>query len=805
MKLVITTDANTSAAPGAHSNGGSSFWQSAMSRQLSCRLQHVLAAAWILLITAAVLAPALARGPMIGTYDLLSTSGLNSKAGVVVHGSYISSDIIKQMIPWTTLNWTQVHHGTLPIWNPYNGLGLPLAFNWQSASFGLPSLVGYLLPLRIAATAGVCVTLLVAGSGAYVLGRTLRLGLAGSLMMATVFELSGPLISWLGYPQAQVMSWGGWLFAAGVLVVRQGHRAAAVALFAVVTAFAIYAGHPETLITMEIAVVAFVFVLLVSRALPGFGCRSGPIRRPALDLAIGTVAGCALGGPLLFPALQLTATSVRTQASVSPALPVHDLLYVVFSGFDGMAVAGNFGFDGSYYYNATAAYVGSIAVALALIGVVVAVRSRRAEFLALSVVVVVMGALVYWSPAVHLIEHVPNIGDVNWIRALMPMSLGLAALAGVGMDAVAKSVTMPTIRRWFVGVFGVASALMALLWLFGRNGGLLNIARAELIHIRAESFVWPATGVAVGLAGALLVLWRPATVRLVAAVLLGFESIFLVTSGAVQIGSSAQGIVATPAVNALKSSVGNAVVGFGTGQLARACQLGVGPEANIVFQLHEVNLYDPIVPKSYFTTWQELAGTSGGNVELDLFCPSIQTVTEARDLGVQYVIEAAGDPGPPGSVFVKSIRVPNPQPTNPLAEPPPNEDLYRIPDTAPVILAPASGGRTSEGAAVPLRVNGSNPARWSVISNASTARILQIHLSNVPGWSATIDGRPLVLERSSAFLIQANIPPGRHVITLHYWPSTFTGGIAAAIVTVLLLTGWIVIEERRKGRTRLTA
>src|SRR5450755_4667423 len=135
MKLAITADAKTSTAPGAHSSGSSSTWQSVTSRQISSRLQHVLAAAWILLITAAVLAPALGRGPMIGTYDLLRSSGLSSQAGVVLHGSYASTDLIETNIPWTILNWTQVHHGILPLWNPYNGLGLPLAFDWQSASF----------------------------------------------------------------------------------------------------------------------------------------------------------------------------------------------------------------------------------------------------------------------------------------------------------------------------------------------------------------------------------------------------------------------------------------------------------------------------------------------------------------------------------------------------------------------------------------------------------------------------------------------------------------------------------------------
>ena len=366
---------------------------------------------------------------------------------------------------------------------------------------------------------------------------------------------------------------------------------------------------PETLIAMEIALLAFLLAMLAFRALSGFGCESGPIRRPAFDLAIGTAAGCALGGPLLLPALQLTATSVRAASMATPSLPVHDLLYTVFSGFDGITVAGNFGFDESFFYNETAAYVGSIAVALALIGVVVAVRSRRAEFLALGVVVIVMGALAFWTPAVHLIEHVPNIGDVHWTRALMPLSLALAALAGIGMDAVTKSVSMPATRKWFAGVFAGATILMTLLWLFGRNGGLPaspNALRAALFHVRTQSFLWPAVGLAVGLAGS--------------------------SARAVAPGSVAAGCGTPVGIRIdLPGDIGGRPDRFQYprhrrysrrecaegkcrerrrwlryGWAARECGLGVTPEANIALQLHEIDTYDPIVPKSYFATWQQI-------------------------------------------------------------------------------------------------------------------------------------------------------------------------------------------------------
>ena len=307
------------------------------------RWRHWIAILWTVVLAFAVLAPALRHGSMIGSYDLLSRLGLTSRPGVVLRGNVDNTDQIVTNIPWTQLNWTQVHHGFLPLWNPYNGFGLPLAFNWQSAPFSLPSLLSYLAPLRYAYTTVVVATLVIAGTGAYVLGRVLRLGFLGSIMIATVFELSGPMVGWLGYPIAEVMACGGWLVAAALLIVRGERRALAIAFFAIVLAQSIYSGHPESLVAMAVFLASFLVVLMVSRSVGGrLGLPSGPVFRPTVDLICGVVAGTALGAPLLLPALQLTASSTRSASFKAAALPIHDMLYVVFSAFDGAPVRGQF-------------------------------------------------------------------------------------------------------------------------------------------------------------------------------------------------------------------------------------------------------------------------------------------------------------------------------------------------------------------------------------------------------------------------------------------------------------------------------
>ena len=127
----------------------------------------LLAGGWFLLVALLLLTPALVHGPFLGPYNLLGQSGLLHHGSVTVSARQGDSDLIDEMIPWSNLVWTQVHQGHLPLWDPSNGLGMPLAFNWQSAPLGLPALIGYAFPVGSSFTVGVIVTFLIAGTGTF--------------------------------------------------------------------------------------------------------------------------------------------------------------------------------------------------------------------------------------------------------------------------------------------------------------------------------------------------------------------------------------------------------------------------------------------------------------------------------------------------------------------------------------------------------------------------------------------------------------------------------------------------------------
>ncbi len=748
--------------------------------------------AWVIVAGIAVLVPALVHGTSLGPYDQLAKYGLSSRPGTVVHYTG-PGDQIEMLIPWTTLAWTQVHHGHLPLWNPYSGLGMPLVFNWQSASFSVPALLGYLVPVHLAFTVAQVATLVIGGSGVYVLGRVLRLGVLGATTAAVVYELSGPFMGWLGWPNTAAMSWAGWLFATAILIVRGTHRSRDITLFAVFVACAVYAGQPETVVLFAMALAVFTIVFMACRR--HWAPAPTPVLRPLVDLVVAGAAGAALSAPLALPGLQLASTSVVRVVSSYGALPGRDLRNLLFQGFDGLPVAGNRWFGNSIYPE-TAVYVGVIALCLAALGV--RTRWRRPAVPALVVTALAMAAVSYLSPVVSAINQVTGLRSVAWHRAVQPMVLALAVLAGVGMDVLVTAHHRRLVRRWTAGAFAVAGAVVALLWFVGR--GRLPSFEAG---IRARSFIWPVIEIGVGLlaVGALVATSRRGSPRHPARTgsvgpwaglaLLLCETAFLVAAGAPLVSSSPTFLAPTPAETALRQAVGSSLVAFGARDCHTPPTLGMHQDINVVYGVRELADWDPMTPEALFRSLKASTGQPAGAVDAPLIlCPAIDSAAVARRYGVGFILEHASAARPPGTVFVSTLG---------------GEKLYRVPQGASATLTPLD----ADGAAPPVDAPGravavSHPdaATWTLTTRARGPAELRLHLTDVPGWHATIDGHTLPLEPFSGVMIQARVPGGRHDVELRYWPSTFTAGMVLAVVGLAGLGAGLVVESRLRRRLR---
>ena len=749
-----------------------------------------LALAGVVIAGVLVLIPALAHGTFLGPYDILQSTGLNKVAGVKVHNSSVL-DQISLFIPWTNLVWTQVHHGHLPLWNPYSALGMPLAFNWESAPLSLPVMIGYLFPVRLAYTVQVIVTLVTAGTGVYVFGKVLRLGILGCVTAAIAFELSGPFIGLLGWPLSSVTGWGGWLLAAVALILRGDNgdkRARAIVLFAVVFAFSIYAGDPEGVLLLGASAAIFAAAMLLHRA-PALG-GSGPVIRPVLDLGLSVIAGSALAAPLILPGLEFAKGSNRS--AVGPALapkglPPKELLHLIFQGFDGLPLVHSEWF-GVSAYEMTCAYVGVTVLVLAATALVV--RWRRPEVRAIALVAAAMGLLVFLPPLVSVLDR--SVMSIYWIFALAPLALALAVLAGMGMDVVVESHSERRVRR----VLGIGFASMALVlgitWLVSRRG----LTPLQL-SIRSRSFIWPAIEVVVGL----VVVWVLARIatrsgtrrvhhpsapgRWPGPLLLLVTTGFLLASGAPLFASSSTYPTSTPAVATLKRVVGNGIVGFGASP-AFPSSMGIMVNANLLYNVQEFAVYDPMVPHAYFSLYG--ASTPGFSEAEDVFTPTVTSARTARLYGISYLLEPSGVPGPSGTVFDRRLG---------------DEDLYRVPGAAAATLVAlrqdgSLPDKYTDGE--PVTVSHPNPDAWRMVTHGNATSVLRLRLSNVPGWHATVDGEPVDVSPFASTMLQVRVPPGRHVVELHYWPETFSVGIIVAFCSVVGLATLLILARIRSRR-----
>ena len=744
----------------------------------------------------AALAPALAHGASLGPFDILAS--FSHQPGVVIHNPQ-TVDQILEMIPWTNQAWVQVHQGHLPLWNPDSVLGMPLAFNWQSAPFGVPALLGYLAPARLAYTVGVLVTVAIGGTGAYFLGRVLRLSVMASLMAGIVFELSGPFFSTLGWPISAVMSWAGWLFALAILIVRGGHRLRNIVLLAVVVACSIYAGQPDTLIVLILFFVVFIGMVLATTAVAAKTWRTAI--RPLLDLVVGCAAGAALGAPLILPGLQLTGLSVRLDTISNRALRPSDITHLAFQSFDGTPISGSV-FFGDIGYVPTTVYLGVIVLVLAVVAV--ALRRRLREVIALAVVSVAAIAAVFVPPVTAILNALPHGTRVQWARSTLVLALALAVLAGMGLDLLARSWRDRTFRRWAGGGFAVCGVLILGLWAFGR--GHLPPAEAA---IRTRSFIWPATETVVGLAVMALIAltlsrWRPGhstapsvnTGRWASGVLLLVETAFLVSVGAPLWSSSPTFFPHSKEEVALRRAVGSSLVGFGAH--TSPSSFGVTPNANIAYGIRELAVYDPLVPHAYFQAWKKISGVSAHKTSVgppSIFFPWITTAQEARRFGVAFVLELPGQSGPTGAVFDRFLGSPHRI----------DAELYRIPDAATATLIPLVGHETRApsaaiGRAVP--VTHPDPASWKLVTTNASPAVLRLRLTDVPGWHASIDGKALTLRRFAGVMLETDLPAGTHTIELRYWPASFTIGLVLALCAMVVLVVGAVIARVRKRKRR---
>jgi hypothetical protein len=674
--------------------------------------------------------------------------------------------------------------GHVPWWNPYEGVGVPLAGDMISAALFplviLLNLAGGELFFHIALE-------LLAGLGTYFLARRLGLGISASLAAGIAFALNGTF-SWLGDATVNPVPFLP-LLILGVELTRGeeiAQRRWGGVLVGLSLALSIYGGFPETA-AIDAVFVGLWFVL----RLPGLTFDAG--RRWFVRNVWGSALGLLLAAPLIVAFLDYIANGDvgahggNLYASIhlpSAGLSMLSMPYV-FGGIFGLSQNDPTGTLGALWDN-VGGYLTPSLVALAILAVVGGVALKRDRWLriGLGAWIVLSLSTTFGIPVLgHVLELIPGVSHTAFYR-YAPPSWELAAiiLAAMAIDDLARSratkqvvLTSTVITTAIVA----ASTVLAL-------GLISQMVDAPHIHL----YTYGSIGWAVIVSAAILLaadgrtpmadrLRASGGALLAAAVAVEVLAMFIIP----QLSAPRTATADVKPIAYLQSHLG----------LQRFFTLGpLQPDYGAYYQISEANTLDLPIPER----WAQYVGSSlAPNTNPIVFSgyqvndpegpsPWTQFVDHFKNyeqIGVKYLLlpTASAPSRIPASLNMHRVY-------HDAAV-----TIYQLPHPSPLFQAHAPGCLVRAMDATTVRVR---------CASATTIVWREMYF---PGWTAEVGDHAAPISRTNAIFQSVRVPGGGSVVTFDYEPPYITLGVLGAVAGLILLggeVGVILWSRRRKVR-----
>lgn len=173
-----------------------------------------------------------------------SAGGWNQPDHYSYRGGFFASDVYRQLIPWKKLALEQLKKGQLPLWNPYNFSGEPLAGNIQTTLLYPLGVIFFFLKFDVAWSLYIISTPIIAAIGMYLLLKEINLSFEARVIVSFAWAYSMRAISWMQW--GVVIHSGVWLplLIVSFLWMTKGKKwASGVFVFALVST--ILAGYPQ--------------------------------------------------------------------------------------------------------------------------------------------------------------------------------------------------------------------------------------------------------------------------------------------------------------------------------------------------------------------------------------------------------------------------------------------------------------------------------------------------------------------------------------------------------------------------------
>lgn len=202
-------------------------------------------------------------------------------------------ELVERYFPWYTFLRQSGMNAELPLWNPYEGFGIPFLALWRTRALSLFSLPFYFWSLGIAFGLSVFTKLSVAGLAAYYAARRFQFSPTFALLVALPYQLCGAFTVVHWHPISDFAAFFP-LFLPCLQRLLLGERRVWPYL-ALLTGMVVLAGDPESLVAMFIFMVVLVIV---------FGIRTYQHNRilgALIWLVLSIGIGCCLAAMQLVP------------------------------------------------------------------------------------------------------------------------------------------------------------------------------------------------------------------------------------------------------------------------------------------------------------------------------------------------------------------------------------------------------------------------------------------------------------------------------------------------------------------------
>jgi len=726
--------------------------------------------------------------------------------------------------------------GRVPLWDPYQNLGLPLLADWQvGVLYPLSAL--FLSPLSPSLELSLFIILhfTLGAFFMFLLARSLKMSRAAATIAGLAFGFGGFLMAQI--PNLIIMTGAIWLplIFWGVINTLRRRSWLRALLAGLPLALQMFTAQPQIILYTLISVAAYGLYRIIMDFFDNRNWRYGLQTGLLLTVTIGS--GLMLAGPQLLPSLELQQLSLRSQARgldflTENSLPPVQLLNLLMPSLFGNNATG---FRGGDPFQEDFVYIGLIPLTLVFFSWQQRHRSEWLFFCLLLIGSLGLALGSYTPLYEYIIQHLPGF-DLFRIPArwLMVVSFALSILAGLGMESIVRQKVS---RRGLWGVITIGLLLGAGVVIIGtqratllsRVDGLTGTTQQLTAAFLHKSFTidpvyqerllfkrigWLAapawffvTNLGLVATGLFLLATKRIAIRTAIIVLIILTALDLTLAGGTAINPI------KPADWWQQLSGGAEYVLEHLGENDRVFAVGANSEELAVSHLGQT------FPSVYQIRSATGYGTPLKLARYNTFLHDAHPVQAVQVLGVRYLLtqgymgnDAAAtypivfsdensivheNKNPLPRVFAVHQAIQADSPVEALSrfqnlEVDPRQTVILEANNGEAIPQPSSPTGDSR-----AKITSQNPQTLQIQVNMRGDGYLVLLDSYYPGWQATVDGTPTAVYRANYLVRAVFVPEGDHQVRFSYRPLSFRLGLGLALSVLVIIAALYLNRQRQ--------